>query len=152
MTCAALLGLSVLAAVSLSACVTGMDASFVGRLSAPGDVHTLAGGMAEFVAMELPAASSTVALNPTPSEQANNALPPAFSAMLRSRGFAVSDATGAGPSAHHVRYWVTPLDNGYLVRLSIDGRTEGARFFMRNAYGTLESGGPFTVRQLAASR
>jgi len=145
--------LSLLAAALLAACATGMDASYVGRLSGPDDVHTLAVGMAEFVSMELPAASSTVALDPTPPEQANNTLTPAFGAALRSHGFAMADATGgAAPSAHHLRYWVTPLDNGDLVRLSIDGRAEGARFFVRNTYGALQSGGPFTVRQLAASR
>lgn len=145
--------LSLLAAALSAACATGMDASYVGRLAGPGDAHALAAGMADFVSMELPAASSTVALDPTPPEQANNALTPAFAATLRAHGFAVADATGhAGPSAHHVRYWVAPLDNGDLVRLSIDGRTEGARFFVRNAYGALQGGGPFTVRQLAASR
>ena len=145
--------LSLLAAALMAACATGMDASYVGRLSGPGDVHALAVDMAEFVSMELPAASSTVALDPTPPEQANNALAPAFAAALRSYGFAVADGTGgARPSAHRVRYWVTPLDNGALLRLSIDGRTEGARFFVRNAYGALQGGGPFTVRPLAASR
>ena len=45
----------------------------------------------EFVAMQLPAASSTVVLDPTPSDQAGNALTPAFAAALRDRGFAVAE-------------------------------------------------------------
>ena len=66
--------------------------------------------------LSLPAASSTVVLDPTPSDQAGNALTPAFVAALRDRGFAVADDGQAGtPGTHHIRYLVTPLDNGDLV-------------------------------------
>jgi hypothetical protein len=110
--------------------------------------------MVEFVSTQLPAASSTIALDPTPADQASNALTPAFTAALRRRGFAVADdRQAAAPAAHHLRYWVTPLDNGDVVRLSIDDRTEASRFFVRNTQGGLQAGGPFMVRQKAeASR
>jgi|SRR5215471_10242768 len=146
--------LSLVAAASLVSCAIGPDSSYVGELAAPGDAQILAAGMVEFVATQLPAGSSTIALDPTPADQASNVLTPALTAALRRRGFAVADDRQAlAPAAHHVRYWVTPLDNGDLVRLSIDERTEASRFFVRNSRSGLQAGGPFMVRQNAeASR
>lgn len=146
--------LPLLAAASLASCAIGPDSSYVGELAAPGDARILAGGMVEFVSTQLPAASSTIALDPTPADQASNALTPAFTAALRRRGFAVADDRQAATlAAHHLRYWVTPVDNGDVVRLSIDDRTEASRFFVRNTQGGLQAGGPFMVRQRAeASR
>jgi hypothetical protein len=148
------LALPVLAAASLASCAIGPDSSYVGDLSAPGDARILAAGMVEFVSTQLPAASSTIALDPTPADQASNALTPAFTAALRRRGFAVADDRhAAAASTHHLRYWVTPLDNGDVMRLSIDDRTEASRFFARNTQGVLQAGGPVMVRQNAeASR
>src|SRR5580700_1693231 len=83
--------LPVLAAASLASCAVGPDSSYVGDLSAPGDAGILAAGMVEFVSTQLPAGSSTIALDPTPSDQASNALKPAFAAALRRRGFAIGD-------------------------------------------------------------
>jgi hypothetical protein len=154
MSCPMRAALPLLVAVSLGSCAIGPDSSYVGELSAPGDARILAADMVEFVSAQLPAGSTTIALNPTPADQASNALTPAFTAALRRRGFALADdRQGGAPVAHHLRYWVTPLDNGDLVRLSIDDRTEASRFFVRNAHGGLQAGGPFVVRQNAeASR
>jgi hypothetical protein len=147
-------GLVLLASASLISCAIGPDSSYVGELSAPGDAQILAAGMAEFVSTQLAAGSSTIALDPTPADQAGNALTPAFAAALRRRGFAIEDnGQAATPTRHRLRYWMTPLDNGDLVRLSIDDRTEASRFFVRNSHGGLQAGGPFMVRQNAeASR
>jgi hypothetical protein len=146
--------LALLASASLISCAIGPDSSYVGELSAPGDAQILAASMAEFVSTQFPAGSSTIALDPTPADQAGNALTPAFAAALRRRGFAIADnGQAATPARHRLRYWVTPLDNGDLVRLSIDDRTEASRFFVRNSRGGLQAGGPFMVRQNAeASR
>lgn len=138
--------LLVFATASLASCAVGPDSSYVGDLSAPGDAGILAAGMVEFVSTQLPAAASTIALDPTPPDQAS--LTPALTAALRRRGFAVADdKQAAAPVTHHLRYWVTPLDNGDVVRLSIDDRTEASRFFVRNSQGGLQAGGPFMVRQ-----
>jgi hypothetical protein len=53
---------------------------------------------------------------------------------------------------HHPRYLVTALDNGDLVRLTLDDATEGSRFFVRNTAGGLQAGGPLTVTQAEATR
>jgi hypothetical protein len=146
--------LPLLMAVALVSCTISPDNSYVGELAAPGDAQILAAGMVEFVATQLPAGSTTIALDPTPADQASNVLTPTFTAALRRRGFAVADDKQVvAPAAHRVRYWVTPLDNGDLVRLSIDGRTEASRFFVRNSRSSLQASGPFMVRQNAeASR
>ena len=137
----------------LAACALGPGSSYVAQLQQPADAEVLADGMADFVAMRFPAASSTVVLDPTPSDQAGNALTPAFAAALRRRGFAVAEDGQPVPAGvHHIRYLVTPLDNGDLVRLTIDDSTEGSRFFVRNTAGGLQAGGPFTVTQTEAAR
>lgn len=145
------LGVSLFLAGSLAACALGPGNSYVSQVDTRADAKVLAGDMTDFVAGQLPAASSTVVLDPTPSDQAGNDLTPAFVAALRERGFAVADARQGGASgAHHIRYLVTRLDNGDLVRVTIDGGTaEASRFFVRNSAGDLQTGGPFTVRQMA---
>ncbi|HEV2405513.1 MAG TPA: hypothetical protein VGR88_08680, partial [Ktedonobacterales bacterium] len=116
------LGVSLFVACSLAACALGPGNSYVGRVDTRADAQVLAGDMADFVAGQLPAASSSVVLDPTPSDQAGNDLTPALVAALRDRGFAVADARQGGASgAHHIRYLVTRLDNGDLVRVTIDG-------------------------------
>jgi hypothetical protein len=136
---------------SVAACALGWGNSYVDRVETPADARVLAGDVVDFVAGQLPAASSTVILVPTPTDQAANALTPALVAGLRDRGFAVADATLVGaPGAHRIRYLVTRLDNGDLLRVTIDGgAAEASRFFVRNSAGALQAGGPFTVRRMA---
>lgn len=140
-------------AVLLSACTIGSNTSYVAPLRQSADAQVLADGMAEFVAMRLSGGASTVVLDPTPSDQVGNVLTASFAAVLRSRGFAVADGTQAMTvGAHHIRYLVTPLDNGDLVRVTIDSNAEGSRFFARNTAGGLQAGGPFTMTQAEAVR
>jgi hypothetical protein len=139
-------------AALLTGCALGPDSSYVAQLPQPADAETLANGIADFVAMRLPAASSTVELDPTPSDQARNSLTPALATALQRHGFAVAeDGQAVTAGAHHLRYLVTPLDNGDLVRLTLDDAAEGSRFFVRNAAGGLQSGGPFMVTQAEAA-
>ena len=139
--------------VLLAGCAFGPRSSYVTQLQQPGDAETLANSVADFVADRLPAASSTVALDPTPSDQSGNALTPALAGAIRRRGFAVAEnGQSVKGNAHHLRYLITPLDNGDLVRLTLDDATEGARFFQRNTAGELHARGPFTVTQAGASR
>jgi hypothetical protein len=142
--------LVLLAASLLGGCALGSSGSYVANLRAPADAQVLASGMVDFVAAELPAASSTISLDPTPSGQQKNALTPALLRDLRQRGFAIADGNQADQAGiHHLRYLVTPLEGGVLVRLSIDDRTQAARFFAPNTAGSLQAGGPFMVRRLA---
>ncbi|MCW3477682.1 hypothetical protein [Limobrevibacterium gyesilva] len=145
--------LPLLVAASLPACAVGPDTSYVAQLQEPEDAQVLATGMAELVVMQLPAASSTLVLTPTSSDQSGNAFTKAFASALRRRGFAVAeDRQPVTTSAHRIRYLVTPLDNGDLARMTIDDSTEGSRFFVRNTAGGLQAGGPFTVTQAEPAR
>ena len=47
--------------------------------------------------------------------------------------------------AHRLRYLVSPMDSGTLLRLTIDENTRGSRFFVRDAAGQLRFGGPYTI-------
>jgi len=140
-------------AALLTGCAFGPDSSYVAPLAQPADAQVLANGISAFVATRLPAASSTVALEPPPSDQADNSLTPALASALRHRGFAVAEGGQTlPPGAHHLRYLVTSLGEGNLVRLTLDGTSQGSRFFVRNSAGGLQSGGPFTVTQAEAER
>ena len=134
---------SLLACASLAACAGGPGGSYVASLTAPADAQTLASGIADFMASSLPAAATTLALEPPSPEQSGNALTPVLADALRRRGFATVDAGDAEvpPGARRLRYRVTPMDGGDLVRLTLDGGAiQGNRFFARNRAGV-----PFTV-------
>jgi hypothetical protein len=144
------LAVPLVAVSSLAACALSSGSSYVSQVDTLADAQVLAAGMVVFVAAQLPAASTAIELDPTPTDQAGNALTPAFVAALRDRGFAVADERQAGaPGTHHIRYLVTPLDNGDLVRVWIDDRAQASRLFVRNTAGGLQAGGPFMVRQMA---
>jgi hypothetical protein len=129
----------------LAACATnGPSTSYVAAVDSEADAKQLAGAAAEFAARKLPA-SSTVSLDPVPDGQSKNALTPAICEALKGRGFIVADR-----SHHFLRYLATPLGDGDLLRLSLDG-TEVSRFFIRSDKG-LQPGGPFTLRQADASQ
>ncbi len=141
----------VVTAAMLSGCAYDPGSSYVEPLTAPADATILASAITEFVSMRLPAARTAVILQATSDGQASNAVTPLLTDDLRRRGFAlVADGTSG---AHRVRYLVTPLDQGDLLRLSLDGgSTEASRFFVRNTAGALQAGGPFTIRTTEAER
>ena len=142
---------ALLAACGLAACTDAPDTSYVSSLSGPADAKVIAAGIGAFLRTQLPAASTTLVLDPPQADQAGNALTPVLADDLRQQGFAVAQAA-APAGAHTLRYWVTPLDaSGELVRLTIDGRRQAARFFVRDTAGNLQSGGPFTVMQPGAA-
>lgn len=116
---------------------------------APADAPVLAADIAGFVAERLPAAATTLALDAPAGAMSNDSLTPVLRGELRRIGFGVADAGQQAPGAHPLRYLVTPLDAGLLVRLHVD-RTTASRLWLRNSAGTLQAGSPFTVREDAA--
>ena len=147
------LSLRILAVIAVSGCSIAPNTSYVGEFGPAVDAGAVTTAMAEFVSMSLPGAPGIIVLDPTPADQARNTLTPLFAAALRRYGFTIGDTSRplAG-TTHRVRYLVTPLDNGVLARLTIDGTTEAAQFFVRNTRGSLRPGGPFTVTQAEAMR
>jgi hypothetical protein len=103
--------------------------------------------MVDDLRQQLPPATTTLVLQPPPPSQADNALTPALRGALSHAGFGVFEPSKDTPplaGAHPIRYQVTPLEGGVLVRLHYD-RTEAARWFARNRRGQLQAAGPFTV-------
>lgn len=145
--------LSLTTACALSACAIGANTSYVTAVSSAADAKVISMGISSFMRTQLPAASTTIVLDPIPAEQASNALTPVLADSLRRQGFAVAVSADPAEKSHTLRYWVTPMDaSGELVRLMIDGRKTASQFFLRNHAGDLETGGPFTVAQIEASR
>ena len=122
----------------------GPRSSYVEAVT-PADAPVLAADIAGFVAERLPAAATTLALD----APAGDSLTPVLRGELRRIGFGVADAGQNASGAHPLRYLVTPLDAGVLVRLHVD-RTTASRLWLRNSAGTLQAGSPFTVREDAA--
>ena len=97
-------------AALLAGCALEPGSSYVAQLQQPADAEILADGIAGFVAMRLPAASSTVALDPTRSDQARNSLTPALAAALRRRGFAVAEDGQMVPAGVHQRARLSQIE------------------------------------------
>ena len=95
-----------------------------GPLQQPATPRRWRAATAEFVADRLPAASSTVMFDPTPGTGGQHGHSGARR-RARRRGFAVAGSGQPVPAgAHQLRYLVTPMDDGTLVRLTIDESTE----------------------------
>lgn len=136
-------------ALLLGGCVSfGARSSYVEAVT-PADAPVLAADIARFVSGRLPAASTTVALDEPDGGPTGDSLTPVLRDELRRIGFGVADAGQKAPGAHALRYLVTPLDPGVLVRLQVD-RTTASRLWLRNSAGRLQTGSPFTVREDAA--
>ncbi|HYF90218.1 conjugal transfer protein TrbH [Azospirillum sp.] len=126
----------------------GPRSSYVEAVT-PADAPVLVADIAGFVAERLPAAATTLALDAPAGAMSSDSLTPVLRGELRRIGFGVADAGQKAPGAHPLRYLVTPLDAGLLVRLQVD-RTTASRLWLRNSAGTLQAGSPFTVREDAA--
>lgn len=122
-------------AVALSACAGG---SYVAAISTPREATPVADAIVDFTTAHL--SGGSIALDPA---QAPNYVTPALMHGLKAAGFSVVKPGTEG--AHRLRYLVTPLDNGDLVRITLDDDAVGARFFARSRWG-LQAAGPFTVR------
>lgn len=138
--------LAAVAALGLAGCANmqPITASYVAPVALT-DTAPLVAGITGFVGDHVPAGQSTLLLEPPPADQQANALTPALTTALRTRGYAIAADAKAAPAAHHVRYLVTPLLNGLLVRVNID-QVEGSQFFVRDTAGQLVASAPMAVR------
>ena len=135
-------------AAALTGCTMSPTASYVSEVSAT-DANVLAGSIAEFLGQHLPPAGTVLALQPPQDGQANNPMTPALSRALRSSGFGVAELTKDTPApagSHPVRYLVTPMYNGVLIRVRYD-RTNVSRWFARNTSGNLQPASPYSVQR-----
>jgi hypothetical protein len=145
------LALPLVAVSSLAGCALDPGSPYVSQVDTPADAQVLAAGMLVFVAAQLPRRAGLPVIRN--SEPAIPKCPP----RRRVSGHCQPDRRASDRArlcwrplgTHHIRYFVTPLDSGDLVRVSIDDSAQASRFFVRNAEGGLQAGGPFLVRQSA---
>ncbi|GLR55173.1 conjugal transfer protein TrbH [Shinella yambaruensis] len=145
-----------LTASLLAGCATtGPGASYVAPEISAGDATVLATDAARHLAQPLAPAHTTLLLRPASGRE--EVMTPALTLSLRDAGFGVvmaptkpqnSSTTGQEAAGTALRYLVSPLDAGVLMRLQYQN-TEAARFYPRATNGELspDSAAPFTVRE-----
>src|SRR5271165_2987982 len=121
-----------------SGCASGMR-SYVETIT-PDDTKTIGEGIVAFVRSRESPASGAIALEGPAND---GLLAPEIQSELEAAGYKV----GNGDARHRLRYQVTALDDGLLVRLSLDDG-DAARFYQRD-FGKLSASGPFTFREAA---
>lgn len=145
---------AILAASALTGCATlpSSSMSYVSsKITVPSDASLMAYDAANYLTTVLPPAQTTLILDPPQATQ-GNFLTPTLEAALRSKGYAVFELSNTpSPSMQplkgvQLRYLVSPLDTGVLLRLQYEG-VEAARFYPRNKDGVLTDGAAFTVRE-----
>ena len=126
----------ILLAGLLSACADGLT-SEVGTISER-DAQTLGPAIAEFVALRLRPNAGPIQVD---APRGDVTLAPAVENALRAAGYTVA----AGPAPHRLDYQAGALDDGVLLRLSLDGG-DAARYFRRSPLDGLQASGPFSIR------
>jgi type IV secretion system protein TrbH len=111
----------------------------------PKEATLLASSMADFLGQQLPPAKTTLVLIPLPGSQAKNTLTSALTLALVRAGYGMASLAAAPTEAHRIRYLVSSMKTGVLVRIQYD-QTEAACWFIRNRQHQLYAGLPFTVR------
>lgn len=109
-------------------------ASYVSNVTEGSDVDVLASSIADYVAGALPPGSS-VAVEPA---QPGNTIAPQLDAAL------ARDGLQQDPRGHRVQYIAEPLDEGIMLRVSIDN-DQGATCYFTHAGSFLQAGGPMMV-------
>lgn len=120
--------------------VTGINAQ---------DASLLAPAISQYAASVLPPASTTLVLANTTSDMPRDVLTPKLTQSLRDKGFAMAMPTQQIAHGHTLCYWVTPLDNGVLLRMRLDNRLV-SRWFAKDAAGVLQiHGAPLVVGEMS---
>jgi hypothetical protein len=122
----------------VSGCASGLH-SYVDTLT-PADAKVIGEGVVVFVKERASPNSGAIALEGPHNDAL---LAPEIQTELEAAGYKV----GEDGARHRLRYQVMTLDDGMLVRLSLDSG-DAARFYQRS-FGTLSPSGPFTFREAA---
>lgn len=131
----------------LTGCTTTrLQNSYVSPLSV-NEATSISRATTDFLSSQWPPASSTILLVPPEKGQGNNVLTPVLTQMLIKTGFAFGNSNQRVSGAHRLQYWVTPLGQGILLRLTLDNTMQASCFYERDPIGNLQAGSPFTVRK-----
>jgi hypothetical protein len=128
----ALLSLSITACAPISP-----NQAYVEGVSSQ-DAALISQVMTTYVASQLPAASTTLVVASTAQGNDNNPLTSTLIQSLRNKGFAVASTNESQALFHQLSYWVTPLDNGILLRLRLDNNLI-SWWFPKDADGALDT-------------
>lgn len=148
------LAICILVGAALSGCASVRPSmSYVAPEVTASDASKLAADAAHWLAKPLPPAQTTIVLDPPASSaQQSDVMTPAMLEQLRATGYGVvqvprQQGKDTPPlEGVPVRYLVSPLDTGVLMRLQYQG-VEAARFYPRSTDGSLVEAAPFTVRE-----
>ena len=145
--------LPLVAALGLSACATipAPSSSYVGGSMSDADAGVIAEAITSFVQTHVPAASSTVTVDPATvaiGGGLKSPLPGLVTSDLRKAGYGVAAPGVTVPGAHTVRYLVSPLDGGLLLRVTVD-QIQGSQVFETTAQGMLAAASPVTQTRSA---
>lgn len=138
-------------------CAAAPDQSAVATVDGTFNAMVLGYSMSAFVGGRLPPRSTIYLAPPAPGE-GSKAVTSILVTALRQQHLTVTEpGTSDGPppnaiGAHRVGYRLTPLDNGLLVRVMLDGTMQGARAYERNTADLLQPRGPFSTFQVEAAR
>ena len=134
--------------LGLAGCATqGPNLSYVGSPLAVSSAAPIASEIATYAAGQLPAAQSTILLEPPPPGQAANDLTPAVTAALRAKGFGIAEPGTSAANAHSLRYIVTPVGQDVLLRIIVDNRIAAARLYQPDGKGSLVAASPLTAME-----
>ncbi len=127
---AKLLALALIVALGQTGCVNQPinQGSYTSGVTTA-NTEILADSIARYVAYKLPAANSTVTVIPA---RQNDRLANALTTNLKNRGFGIADDTAPNPSAVPLAYLVTPLENGLLIVIRLNGQ-EATNMLIRDA-------------------
>ncbi len=117
------------------------SATFILRGIAESDSTQISQDIAQFLANQYPAAKTTIELDAVKS-----VLHAKLREQLTRRGFGVTE--GIMDSGVHVRYSVTPLESGLLVRMRYH-KKYASRYYARDIDSRLSLQSRFTLREAA---
>jgi hypothetical protein len=123
-----------LAPLLLAACGGSWPSGTYVRSVSEADAPVLAEAVADCLSDTIPSRQDV-----KPAASSGDPIAPLLDPYLARVGFTVA-STGLP-----VSYVVTPLDDGVLLRISVDNREGATRFFKRSANGVLAAAGPTTV-------
>lgn len=117
--------------------------SYVSKEISVSDSEIVGEDMAAFLSSQLPAAKTTLYI-----ELLNSVVSAVLVNELTEKGFGILETKPAEGSAVELRYFVTPLDNGILVRMRYQDKIS-SRYYGRQADGKLFSSSKIAVREAA---
>lgn len=118
-----------------------VPASYVAKEISEADSETIGEDMAKFLADQLPAAKTTIYVEPSEAMVHD-----VLMEELMEKGFGILPIKPTQGPAISLQYFVTNLGNGVLVRMRYSGKIS-SRYYGRQSDGSLYASGKIAVRE-----